>query len=98
MKRRRPIAYVDDLITTGTKLSSLSRVVACEGEELEILIAEVAPRRWSLEVINAQGIRSVWTKLFKAEENALREALRTIASAGPANFAMDLSYRQDPLH
>jgi hypothetical protein len=92
--KRREITYVDSLITAGTTLSSLSRVVACEGEEFEIQISEASSRRWSLEVINAQGVRSSWLNFFRSDENAMREALKTLAAAGPADFAMDLSYRE----
>ena len=92
MKRRRSIVYVDDLITTGTNLSSLSRVVACEGDELEIQISKVSPRRWSLEVVNARDVRSMWTRYFNSDENALRAALKAIAAGGPEDFDMDLPY------
>jgi uncharacterized protein len=73
-------------------ISALSRTITRDGWNLEVAIIKQGGR-WRLEVIDERGTSSVWLKLFKTEQSALDEALRTIEEEGVAAFSESLPYR-----
>ena len=43
-------------------------------------------RTWSLEIVDDEGTSTVWDELFKTDQEALDEALKTIREEGAAAF------------
>ena len=78
-------------------MSPLSRAVKCQGRLLHIDIWKDTEGRWSLAVTNEQRVTSHWTKSFRTDRAALREALKTIKDEGPEGFSMETPYK-DVLH
>lgn len=74
-------------------MSPLSQTVNCKGQLLHIDIWKDDEGRWSLAVTNEQRVTSHWTKSFKTDQAALKEALKTIKAEGPEGFAMETPYK-----
>jgi hypothetical protein len=70
--------------------SPLSRKFTRDGITIEILIYRLEDDpAWQLEVVDPEGVSTVWEDLFATEQDALNEAFQTIASEGIASFLRD---------
>lgn len=43
-------------------------------------------RQWTLEVVDDEGMRHVWTKRFDNDREARDEAIRALETSGPGAF------------
>ena len=86
---------MDDVEDPG--LSPLSRTVKCKGQLLHIDIFRDHEGGWLLTVTNEQRVTSHWTRSFKTDRAALREALKAIRDESPEGFSMETPYK-DVLH
>jgi len=67
--------------------SSLSRKITREGTTIEVLIyRSVHEKEWILEVVDHEGVTTVWEETFQTEQDALNEVFQTIASGGMSGF------------
>jgi len=73
-------------------VSSLSRTVRCEGQELHIDIYEDGEGQWLLAVTNQNGVTTHWFDPFSTEQLALGAAMKAIREEGLAGFGMEQPY------
>jgi hypothetical protein len=66
--------------------STLSRTVREGDTEVLIDIYRMETTDWSLEVVDQAGGSTVWTDLFRTEQAALDEAMKTIREEGIRTF------------
>ena len=65
-------------------MSLLSRVVASDGQSVEVQIYRIEPGPWVLEAVDEFGNSTVWDDQFDTDQQALDELMRTIADEGIA--------------
>lgn len=71
-----------NIITSG-----LSERITVEGHELSIEIYKLESEpNWSLEVVDEDGTSTVWEELFKTDQFAKNEILKTINEEGLSAF------------
>lgn len=75
--------------------SRLSRKVTQDGVSVRILIYRLERDiTWTLEVVDESGASTTWDAPFPTEEDALKEAIATIAKEGIRTFVVAESDRR----
>ena len=70
--------------------SPLSREVTQDGVTVRILIYRLERDiTWTLEVVDERGCSTTWDAPFPTEEDALKEAIATIAQEGIRTFVVE---------
>lgn len=62
--------------------SPLSQPVTRDGKTVQVEIYEDGEGGWILEIVDAYFNSTVWNESFQSDQDALDEALRTIAEEG----------------
>ncbi len=63
-------------------LSPLCQAIEEEGQSVQVEIYGCEPGKWVLEIIDQHNNSTVWDDEFETDEQALREARRTIEVEG----------------
>lgn len=66
--------------------SGLSRRINLDGHEFSIEIYRLEHTEWSLEVVDEEGTSTVWDDLFKTDQAALDEVLKSVEKEGLGAF------------
>lgn len=70
--------------------SPLSREVTQDGVTIRILIYRLERDvKWTLEVVDESGGSTTWDAPFPCEEDAMKEAIATIAKEGLRTFVIE---------
>jgi hypothetical protein len=78
--------------------SPLSRAVTRDGVTVRVLIYRLErDTTWTLEVVDERGCSTTWDAPFPTDEDALKEAIATIAKEGIRTFVV-LESDQRTLH
>ena len=72
--------------------SPLSRAVTRDGVTVRVLIYRLErDATWTLEVVDERGGSTTWDAPFPTDEDALKEAIATIAQEGIQTFVVEES-------
>lgn len=75
--------------------SALSQEVTQDGVTVRVLIYRLEDDvTWTLEVVDDSGVSTTWDAPFPTEEDALKEAIATIAKEGIRTFVVAESDRR----
>ena len=66
----------------GPTLSPLTQPITHDGKTVRVDIYEDGAGKWILEVVDEYNNSTVWDDPFPTDQDALNEALRTIAEEG----------------
>lgn len=81
-------------------ITEVIHVVKIPAGELEIVAyrqhSEAGDIEWSLQVVNAYGLGSAWTKTFPSPEAAIKEGMRALQTEGIEAFTSTENFEYLP--